>query len=130
MLGIGRVTALLFPVSRIKKNVESSTHRYEGTVIDKDAVNGRCIAEIEIIKWSVSVMSKYTPWKSNCFAQALAAHKMLVRLGIPSTLYFGLAKEEGDMAAHAWLMYKDIVVTGENEKDRFKIVMQIGYFKE
>lgn len=135
MLGIGRITALLFPIGRIERIVESGNHKCERKSLYKGTDSTECtseddprsMAKIDLVKWSVAVMSRHTPWKSNCFAQALAAHKMLIRRGIPSTLYFGVAKEEeGAMVAHAWLMYTDTVITGENERKRFSTVMQIG----
>ncbi len=133
MLGVGRITALLSPMSGIKESVERGTSRCLMENPDADggseSVNGAgYLGQIELIKWSVGVMSRYTPWKSNCFAQALAAHRMLIRRGIPSTMYFGLAREAGGkIAAHAWLMYKDTVITGAYRRKRYSTVMQMGY---
>lgn len=142
-LGVGRITALRVPIGRIKKDVECDNHRCERKAPGKAADNigskvidsagsmeeddGGSIVEIEMIKWAVAVMSRHTPWNSNCFAQALAAHKMLVRRGIPGSMYFGLAKDaKGAMSAHAWLMYRDVVITGGYGKRSFNIVMKIG----
>jgi hypothetical protein len=126
MLGIGRITVLLFPFSKIKQRIEKNLNKQKSNK-SMDKKYDRVMAEIEIIKWSVTVMSRYTPWRSNCFAQSLAAQKMLSRRGISSTIHFGIAiDDERTMAAHAWLMYKDTVITGEREKRRFNAIMQIG----
>jgi len=53
-----------------------------------------------------------TPWQSKCFVRALTAQHILVRKSIHSTLYLGLTKENGHMAAHAWLRCGTCYVTG------------------
>lgn len=61
----------------------------------------------------IRIASPYTPWKSNCFPQALTAKYLLNRQGIASTLYFGANfKAEGEMVAHAWLRCGSLFVTG------------------
>ena len=119
--------ALRAPIHKIKERVESGKYTIKRKAAGKSADDIGYMAEVDMVKWSVAVMSRYTLWNSNCFAQALAAYNMLIRRGIPSTLYFGLAKEaEGKMIAHAWLMYGDTVITGGREKKRFQTIMQIG----
>lgn len=48
-----------------------------------------------------------------CLPQALAAHWMLRRRGIPSVIRFGVQRQsEGNLAAHAWLYAGGAVVLG------------------
>ncbi|MEB3288718.1 MAG: lasso peptide biosynthesis B2 protein [Leptolyngbya sp.] len=66
------------------------------------------------ISWAIRAVSPYTPWTSNCFAQALTAKYLLHRRGIVSTLYFGAYfNAPGAMKAHAWLRCGPLMVTGE-----------------
>lgn len=123
-LGIGRLLVLLVPFRKIKQFVE------KGPVdpIKQKQRNVSGTAELELVKWSVAVMSRYTPWKSKCLVQAITAHNMLLRRGIASTIYFGVAREsESTLAAHAWLKCGEMVVTGDQSRERFSTVMQIGY---
>lgn len=75
------------------------------------------------ISWAVQTMSRYTPWKSNCLAQAIAAKFMLQRRQIKSTLYLGLARANvNDLEAHAWLRCGQVILTGGAERNRFRVI--------
>jgi hypothetical protein len=69
------------------------------------------LREARRIAWAVRTASQYTPWKSNCFPQAITAKYLLRRLG--STLYLGAAfKARTELEAHAWLRCGQFYVTG------------------
>jgi len=81
------------------------------------------------IGWAVRTVARYTPWDSNCLAQAIAAKTMLRLRRIPSTLYLGVAKKVTDPAqleAHAWVTYGDQVLTGAPGHERFTIIATYG----
>ncbi len=42
---------------------------------------------IESVRWAVSACGRFAPWRPVCFQHGLAAHWMLRRRGIASTLY-------------------------------------------
>ncbi|WP_081786004.1 lasso peptide biosynthesis B2 protein [Halomonas sp. BC04] len=62
----------------------------------------------------VRVVSNYTPWKSNCFPQALTALLILRLYRVPYLLSFGLRRcaSTGDCQAHVWLVAGPVCVTG------------------
>jgi hypothetical protein len=69
--------------------------------------------EARRVAWAVRSASRYTPWKSNCFPQAIAAKYLLRWRGIQSTLYLGAAfKARTELEAHAWLRCGPLYVTG------------------
>lgn len=73
-----------------------------------------------LMRHAVQSASVYTPWTSNCLAQALAAHRMLHRQRLPSTLYIGVAKPtDQPFTAHAWLRCGEAFVTGETGWQHF-----------
>ncbi len=75
------------------------------------------------VGWCVNKMSDFTPWESKCLVQALTAQLILKVLGISSTLYLGIAREESNkLVAHAWLRCGELIVTGADVKERFKEV--------
>lgn len=80
----------------------------------------------EQIGWIVRAMSHYTPWTSNCMAQAMAAKFMLRRRGISSTLYIGVAKTGELLAGHAWLRAGTHIITGGGALGRYKQVIRFG----
>ena len=78
--------------------------------------------EVSLVAWAIRSAAARTPWNSTCLAQAMAAALMLKRRRISSSLYLGVAKEEGGsgaLSAHAWLCCGDMVATGGFELDRF-----------
>ena len=64
--------------------------------------------------------------KGSCLASALAAHAMLRRRGIASSLCLGVARDEGAMAAHAWIEVGQDVIVGAAEAVRFTRIAQFG----
>jgi hypothetical protein len=70
--------------------------------------------------------SKFTLFKSKCYDQALTGKYMLKKKSIPSTLYFGLAKEKSIMIAHAWVRAGKRIITGREGVERFSIVAYFG----
>jgi len=85
-------------------------------VTDRDAI--RIASEI---RWAVAAAAPRLPWKPVCLPQALAAHWMLRRRGIASTLYLGLDAKQG-YDAHAWVRVGSVVVTGGPGQERFVVV--------
>lgn len=72
----------------------------------------------------VRLASRYTPWDSNCFPQAVVARWLLGMYGIPYALYFGLmrAPDSAEMKAHAWVAAGRIRVTGGTSFGQFTVV--------
>ena len=59
-------------------------------------------------------------FSNECLVCAFTAKKILE--DIPSTVYMGVAKkEDGGMKAHAWTRVGDIIVTGEEGRERFTV---------
>jgi len=70
------------------------------------------IALLELIQISIARAAAKSPWRTECFEQALAARMMLKKRGIATTTYFGVLKNNDKIEAHAWLKCGDFVVTG------------------
>lgn len=71
----------------------------------------------------IGMASRYTPWKSNCFPQALAAGILLKLYGIPYSLFFGIENKSGTLrAAHAWVFAGKVPVTGGDSFGKFTVV--------
>jgi hypothetical protein len=81
---------------------------------------------LEQISTAIRRGSRYVPWKTKCFVEAIAARVMLKRRNIKSTIYLGAAKENGKMIAHAWLRSGDIILTGKRGMGKYTIVSTFG----
>ena len=67
--------------------------------------------------------SRYSPWRTKCFEQALAAKMMLKRRGIVSIIYFGVCKNpDSKLLAHAWLKTGAGIVTGGKNLSMYTVL--------
>lgn len=77
-------------------------------------------ARIALVRWAVSACGRFAPWKPVCFQHGLAAHWMLRRRHLPSTLYYGAASDiERGIVAHVWVKSGETAVIGCEEADRY-----------
>lgn len=73
---------------------------------------------VERIAWAAGVASRLLP-RTTCLMSALALQRLLSRQGHQSELHIGVAREDGEFAAHAWLACEGRILTGELEHDRY-----------
>ena len=87
---------------------------------------------MERVAWAINGVRLYTPWVSNCFPQAVAAHRLLRRHGVSSTLYLGAMRNAGSgvasatesrVAAHAWVRSGEHFVTGGAERELYTPIL-------
>lgn len=81
------------------------------------------LMEVEPAIVAVRRASKLVPG-ATCLTQAIAARTLLARRGHSSTLRLGVAKEDGDLKAHAWLESDGRVVIGEFEDLQYTPLVQ------
>ena len=91
---------------------------------DGATTNARdCETAVAGIRWAVSASGRFAPWKPVCFQHGLAAHWMLRRRGIPSTLYYGASSDpERGVIAHVWIKSRDLPVVGCEEAGRYAVL--------
>jgi hypothetical protein len=113
-MGIARFQVLTRPFKQIAKKL--GTTGEPAIELATDPVLIRQVA------WALRTAARFTPWKSNCLAQGLAAGRMLKRRGLPAVLFFGVAKDEaGKMIAHAWLRSGGFFVCGGDGSKRYAV---------
>lgn len=123
-ISISRFLIIFFAFKTIAKRL--GDHQQESPQEITPALQ---LKAIEIEK-AIKKVSLYTPFRSLCFEQALCGKIMLKRRKIPSTIYFGLAKENNpdrtQLKAHAWLRSGQHILTGKKGKNNFKVVSFFG----
>jgi Transglutaminase-like superfamily len=116
-LGMARCAVHLRPFRYIAAGL--GTPMTESPTTDVGAYH----AAVAQISWAVLAVSRRIPWTSQCLVQALAAKWMLQRRRIPSTMYFGIAKDAtGQLIAHAWLRSGSQILTGSQGRQQFTVV--------
>ena len=64
------------------------------------------------VGWAVTRAARHVPFEAVCLPQAMAAHAMLRRRGVPSAVHFGAQRgKEKTIDAHAWLDAAGVEVT-------------------
>lgn len=119
-LGLARGCVLRFPFAAIAPYLGRLNQETAEVCIQSER------AVVEQIAWAIATSSRYTPWRSNCLARAIAAKMMLQRRNIASTLYLGLKKNADQLEAHAWLRAGEQIVTGGAIQSQFKVISFFG----
>lgn len=115
-LAAARVAVLLVPFKTLAARLGTPMQESPETVSEAERATLRRVA------WAIGAISRRAPWRCKCLEQAFAANRMLRRRGIASTLYFGIARSDGAIAAHAWVRSGDYYVTGGSERTRFQVL--------
>jgi hypothetical protein len=79
---------------------------------------GRGARPVNRIAWAVRAAGRRVPG-TNCLVSSLALQRMLSRHGHASELHIGVAKRDGVLAAHAWVVCDDQVFDGEGGDDAY-----------
>jgi len=115
--GIARIIIVFIPLRKFSFLL--GTHM-------KETPSTSAIEKLEMLKsveTAVIRASKYVPWRCKCYEQAIAARIILTKLGLETTFYYGVAKEnDNKLVAHAWLRCGDYIVTGRPGMKRFTVV--------
>src|SRR3954464_7461483 len=75
-LGLGRATVLFIPFKRIAPHLGE---------MQQETPLGEYDANAQRVARAIYLVSRHTPWNSNCFAQALVGHVMLRRRHVAGT---------------------------------------------
>lgn len=116
-MGVARLAVVTLPFRWVMR--AGGTHMAESP----RELDPRRAEQVERVAWAVNTVRLFTPWDSNCLAQALAGARMLQRRGIASTIYLGVtAASPQELGAHAWLRCGAKVITGDRQLDTYTAV--------
>jgi transglutaminase-like putative cysteine protease len=82
--------------------------------------------EVGWINWAVDTIAAKSAGHDRCLPHALAASAMLRRRGIASRLCLGVARENEELAGHAWVEVGDHTIIGDTGGDRFTRIAEFG----
>ena len=84
-------------------------------LIASTLISQKQIRQVMLIRRSIQIATRYTPWDSSCLTQALVAKFWCQRYQIPYLLFIGLPRVNHQLMerkAHAWLTAGPITITG------------------
>jgi hypothetical protein len=57
------------------------------------------------VAWLVTLAARIGPLRTTCLTQGLALLWLLERHGLPASLQIGVARDQGQLGAHAWVVH-------------------------
>lgn len=114
-----RFLTLLFPFKKIINITKLKTD------LENLSDNLTEINQLKDISWAVTTAAKYSPLKSMCLEQALAAQQMMKKRNISGLLRLGVGRDEKDknkLIAHAWIEAGNKIVTGFADFTKYSVV--------
>jgi hypothetical protein len=120
-LGVARALVLVVPFGRIAPRLG----RPVGAVAVVPEITDAMGRRARLIALTIGLAAAYTPWDSNCFAQAIVARVLLGLHGVPYALCLGVRRDEGEPAgikAHAWVASGRVAVSGGVGSELYAVV--------
>lgn len=114
LLGATRLMILVMPFSWVRRLLNSHGASAQPPRLLAAAEERR----VRSIAASIAIASTRTPWRSECYPQALTARLQLIAARLPHTVEFGLKRgHDGELMAHAWVTAGNIPVSGGTSAD-------------
>jgi hypothetical protein len=110
LLGVSRLAILLLPFRLVRRAL--GERRDAGTPPAVAALDDATKVRAARIAAAVGLSARHTPWRSECYPQALTARLLLGMARIPHVVSFGVRRDAGNLVAHAWVHAGDVPVTG------------------
>ncbi len=70
--------------------------------------------------FAVGAAARRARFRAVCIERGLAAQAMSRRRGVETTFHYGVAKRDGDLAAHVWVTWQGQDVVGGSEAPDFR----------
>ncbi|MGY2875588.1 hypothetical protein ACVW00_002778 [Marmoricola sp. URHA0025 HA25] len=110
LLGITRFAILVLPFSVVRRVL--GEHRGATTTGAVAALDDATAIRAARIAATIGFAARHTPWRSECYPQALTARALLGGARVPHVVSFGVRRDGGQLVAHAWVHAGEVTVTG------------------
>lgn len=117
LLGFCRLLILLVPFRFVRRLLGERARDADRPLADPIPLGERDRARALHIGTLIGVAARNTPWRSECYPQALTARVMLGLYRIPHVVHFGVRRRGDTLQAHAWVHSGDVAVTGGSGGD-------------
>jgi hypothetical protein len=117
LLGLTRLVTVVLPFRTVRRMLGESKPAGSarrsapaGPVPPVDRRRARRIGAL------VSLAAERTPWRSECYPQALTTRLLLRAAGIAHHTSFGVRRVQGELVAHAWVEVDGETVNGGDDQ--------------
>ena len=118
ILGFTRLLVVALPVRKFAPWLGVSQGASPWVPLLSSAIETRAASIGKVVR----VAAHYTPWKSSCLPQAMAAAVLLRFFAIPYSFFLGVARTPNQLTAHAWVAAGRVQVTGGSAFGQFSVV--------
>lgn len=119
LLGLCRLVIVLLPFRTIRHLLgeDRATEPTDSISPPPPALSPVETARAHRMGQMILVASRHTPWRSECYPQALTARILLGLRRIPHRISFGLRRDGAALTAHVWVRAGEVAVTGGDGRD-------------
>lgn len=118
LLGLTRLAILVLPFTAVRRVLgEPAAPGERPDRAGDHPLDPATLARADRIGATVRLAARHTPWRSECYPQALTARALLGVAGIPHVVSFGVRRDQGALVAHAWVHAGSAIVTGGTGHD-------------
>lgn len=110
LLGLSRLAILLLPFTVVRRVL--GEHRHPSTARPTEPLDALTLHRARRIGAIVQLAARHTPWRSECYPQALTARALLGLARVPHVVSFGVRRDGDALVAHAWVHVDGVPVTG------------------
>ena len=118
ILGFTRLLVVVLPVRNFAPWLGASLGASSWIPLLSSGTEARAASIGKVVR----VAARYTPWKSSCLPQAMAAAVLLRFFAIPYSFFLGVARTPNHLTAHAWVAAGRVQVTGGSGFGEFSVV--------
>ena len=115
LLGLTRMMILALPFSVVRRLL--GERRDPRTQPGPPQLTDDVLTRAARIGITVALAARHTPWRSECYPQALTARVLLGVARIPHVVSFGVRRDGDALVAHAWVHAGTVTVTGGSGHD-------------
>jgi hypothetical protein len=112
LLGLSRLAILLLPFSAVRRALGEHHAPAAAAAEAAPALDDGALLRARRIGATVQLAARHTPWRSECYPQALTARILLGLARIPHVVSFGVRRDGDALVAHAWVHAGGLTVTG------------------
>lgn len=112
LLGLSRLAILLLPFTVVRRALGEHRHPSNATDRPTEPLAPLTLHRARRIGAIVQLAARHTPWRSECYPQALTARALLGLARVPHVVSFGVRRDGEALVAHAWVHVDGVPVTG------------------
>ena len=112
LLGLSRLAILLLPFTVVRRVLGENRHPSSATDRPAEHLDAPTLHRARRIGAIVQLAARHTPWRSECYPQALTARALLGLARVPHVVSFGVRRDGDALVAHAWVHVDGVPVTG------------------